>query len=121
MSIPGIGVTLGSTILGELGDINRFQTDDELLAFCGLDPSVYQSGDKNTSYKPSKRGSSYLRWAIHRASSQVVRFTKVFKEYYEKKKKEGKHYLVIMGHVGKKLLRVIRSLLINNTIFNQTH
>ena len=42
MTIPDIGTTNGGMILGEIGDIHRFSTPGKLLAFAGLDPSVYQ-------------------------------------------------------------------------------
>ena len=45
MTIPGIGTTNGGIILGEIGDIHRFSTLGKLLAFAGLDSSVYQSGN----------------------------------------------------------------------------
>lgn len=51
MTISGIGYINGRRILGEIGDIHRFSNPSKLLAFAGLDPSVYQSGDfqaKNT-------------------------------------------------------------------------
>ena len=45
MTIPGIGTTNGGMILGEIGDIHRFSNPKKLLAFAGLDPTVYQSGN----------------------------------------------------------------------------
>lgn len=45
MTIPGIGTVNGGMILGEIGDIHRFSTPGKLLAFAGLDPTVYQSGN----------------------------------------------------------------------------
>ena len=44
ISIPEISYTLVSIVLSEIGDITRFQTPAKLLAFAGLEPSVYQSG-----------------------------------------------------------------------------
>ena len=43
MTIPGIGYFNSGMILCEIGDIHRFSTLKKLLAFAGLDPSVYQS------------------------------------------------------------------------------
>ena len=43
ITIPGIGTVIGGMILGEIGDIHRFSTPGKLLAFAGLDPTVYQS------------------------------------------------------------------------------
>ena len=42
MTIPGIGSTNGRMILGEIGVIHHFSTPGKLLAFAGLDLSVYQ-------------------------------------------------------------------------------
>lgn len=43
MTIPGIGYINGGMILGEIGDIHRFSSPNKLLAYAGLDPSVYQT------------------------------------------------------------------------------
>ena len=45
MTIPGIGYINGGMILGEIGNIHRFSSPCKLLAFAGLDPSVYPSGN----------------------------------------------------------------------------
>ncbi|MDY0278427.1 MAG: IS110 family transposase [Acholeplasma sp.] len=121
LTIPGIGIQTGAIILAEIGDINRFKTDDALLAFAGLDPSVYQSGKYEGNFKISKRGSSMLRWAIFQAAKITVLHDPVFNKYYLKKQAQGKHYLTIIGHVTKKLLRVIRSILKNNSVYTVSH
>ena len=121
LSIPGIGYQTGAIILAEIGDIHRFKSDDELLAYAGLDPSVYQSGNYNGSFKISKRGSSILRWAIFQAAKVAVIHDPVFNAYYLKKINEGKHYFTVIGHVTKKLLRVIRSILKNNSVYSISH
>ena len=61
-TIPGIGYINRGMILSEIGDIHRFPCPNKLLAYAGLDPSVYQSGNfqaKKT--RMSKRGSKVLR------------------------------------------------------------
>jgi len=122
LSIPGVGYTTGAIILAEIGDVHRFKNDAQLLAYAGLDPSVYQSGKFEGNYRISKRGSSILRWAIYQAAQASVKFDPVFKAYYLKKKSEGKRYRVIIGHVTKKLMRVIRSILKNNSTYSlNTH
>jgi transposase len=121
LSIPGIGIQTGAIILAEIGDINRFKSDDALLAFAGLDPSVYQSGNYDGNFKISKRGSSLLRWAIFQAAKITVLHDPVFNAYYLKKLSEGKHYFTVMGHVTKKLLRVIRSILKNHSVYTVSH
>lgn len=117
-SIPGVGIITGAMIISEIGDVNNFTSSDQLLAFAGLDPSVYESGKfESVHNKPSKRGSKYLRWALHQVSSVIWQHDKTFAQYYSKKIKEGKHHFVAIGHIDKKLVRVIFSLLKNNEMF----
>ena len=91
MTIPGIGYINGGMILGEIGDIHRFSSPGKLLAYAGLDPSVYQSENfqiKRT--RMSKRGSKVLRYALMNAAHNVVKNNATFKAYYEAKKSEGR-------------------------------
>lgn len=65
MTIPDIGYINGGMILGEIGEIHRFSNPNKLLAFAGLEPSVYQSGNFQTkSTRMSKRESRVLRYAL---------------------------------------------------------
>jgi len=118
ITIPGIGYTLAAIIIAEIGNIHRFVNPAKLLAYSGLDPSVYQSGQYNASHtRMVKRGSKYLRWAILQAVKTVAMRDRTFKDYLNKKLAEGKHYFVALSHAGKKLIRVIFYLLKNNTTF----
>ena len=75
MTIPGIGYINGGMILGEIGDISRFSSPKKLLAFAGLDPSVYQSGNFTVKHtRMSKRGSKTLRYALIMAAHNVVNY-----------------------------------------------
>ncbi len=115
MTIPGIGYITAASILGEIGDINHFPNPDHLTSFAGLDLEIYESGKyKATNLSISKKGSRYLRNALFQVSRVIWQNDKQFKDYYDKKKAEGKKYLVIVGHIEKKLIRVIYSVLKNN-------
>ena len=120
LSIPGIGEVIGAMIISEIGNIDRFSNPNKLLAFAGLDPSVYQSGK----FTPSsgsmvKRGSPYLRWALLWASRTVPHYSHTFGDYLAKKCAEGKHFNVAASHVAKKLVRVIFSLQKNGAVFSE--
>lgn len=118
LSIPGISYNLGSIILAEIVDINRFDTPAQLQAFAGLDPATHQSGKFiATGVSMVKRGSPYLRWAVLNASRLIAMRDPYFKDYYQRKRKEGKHHFVALTHVAKKLIRVIFKLLKTNTQF----
>ena len=112
MTIPGIGTTNGGMILGETGDIHRFPTQGKLLAFAGLDSSVYQSGNfqaKKT--RMSKRGLRVLRCALVNAAHNIVKNNAIFKAYYDAKRAEGRTHYNALGHCAGKLVRVIWKML----------
>ena len=116
LTIPGIGYTTAGIILGEIGDISRFQGPDKLTSFCGLDIEVYESGKfKANNHRISKKGSKYLRYALWQVAKVCWIHDSIFNKYYLKKKAEHKHHFVILGHIEKKLVRVIYSILKNNT------
>ena len=110
-TIPGIGCRMAAMILAEVGDFSRFDSPDKLLAYAGLSPSTYQSGQlKNCYAHMEKRGSRYLRYAIFNAAKYVCLWNPTFSAYLAKKRAEGKHYNVAISHAAKKLVRLIFAL-----------
>ena len=102
LSIPGINYRMGAMIIAEIGDFNRFDSPDKILAYAGFSPSTYQSGQLDGAYSHmEKRGSRYLRYALYNAAKYVCHWDSTFAEYLARKRAEGKHYNV------KKLVRVI--------------
>ena len=120
LTIPGISYTLGSIILSEIGNINKFASSTKLLAFEGLDPSVKQSGNFNaTITKMSKRGSKLLRYAMLRASGLIIFNSETYNAYYNRKLAQGKSHNNVVCHVAHKLTRVIFHMLKNNVEFKE--
>lgn len=108
LSIPGINYRMGAMIIAEIGDFNRFDSPDKILAYAGFSPSTYQSGQLDGAYSHmKKRGSRYLRYALYNAAKYVCHWNPTFAEYLSKKRAEGKHYNVAVSHAVKKLVRVI--------------
>ena len=119
MTIPGIGYVNGGMILGEIGDITRFSNPSKLLAFAGLDPSVYQSGNFEAMHtRMSKRGSRALRYALINAAHNVVKNNRTFNNYYHQKVSEGRSHYNALGHCAGKLVRIIYKMLTDNVSFN---
>ena len=107
-TIPGIKNRMGAMIIAEIGDFTRFDSADQVLAFAGLSPSTYQSGQLTSSHsRMEKRGSKYLRYALFNATQYVCIWNPTFKTYLTKKRSEGKHYYVAISHACKKLVRLI--------------
>ena len=107
-TIPGIGNRMGAMILAEVGDFSNFDSPDKILAYAGLSPSTYQSGQLTNCYSHmEKRGSRYLRYAIFNATKYVCIHDPTFASYLARKRAEGKHYNVAVSHAAKKLVRLI--------------
>lgn len=121
-TVPGVGNITAATILGEIGDINRFDNPSKLVAYAGLDSSVCQSGEYDApSGHLSKRGSPYLRKALYYAAVRAEFCDPVFNAYYQKKRSEGKHHLVATNAVARKLCHTIYAVLKNNTPYEIKH
>ena len=111
LSIPGISYRMGAMIIAEIGDFSQFDSPDKILAYAGMSPSTYQSGQLDNCYaRMEKRGSRYLRYALYNATAYVCLWDPTFKAYLAKKRSEGKHYYVALSHATKKLIRVIYQL-----------
>jgi transposase len=105
MTIPGIGETIAATLIAEIETIERFPDANKLVAFAGLDPRVRQSGvSLNRNVKLTKRGSPYLRQSAYIAAYIAARCDPELKEYFGKKRKEGKRYKEAVVATARKIL-----------------
>lgn len=115
-TIPGIGNVTGATILGEIGDINKFDSPRKLVAYAGIDAVVSSSGEFQATHTVmSKRGSPYLRKALFQAALVASFNDPVLNAYYLKKRGEGKHHLTCIGAVSRKMCNIIYAVLKNQT------
>ena len=107
-TIPGISTQTAAVIYAEIGDFSKFSSAEKILAFAGMEPSIYQSGEYTSAHgRMVKRGSKYLRHMLFLAAENVSHWDPTFAAYLEKKRSEGKHYNVAISHVVRKLLRTI--------------
>ena len=121
-TIPGLGYATVAAILAEVGDFSNFENPDKVLAFAGMSPTTYQSGQLTNCYSHmEKRGSKYLRNALYLATKYVCIWDKTFADYLAKKRAEGKHYNVALSHAGKKLVRLIFALEKSHKIYQPAH
>ena len=120
LTIPGISYRMGAMILAEIGDFSRFDSPDKILAYAGMSPSTYQSGQLDNCYSHmEKRGSRYLRYALYNATKYVCHWDKSFGTYLAKKRAEGKHYNVALSHATKKLVRTIYAMEKSGQAYNK--
>ncbi len=72
MTIPGVSYYTALTIYAELGDIDRFDGDKEVVSYVGLNPVIRESGDSRIEGSISKRGSGRVRWLLVQATHTAV-------------------------------------------------
>jgi len=105
MTIPGISYYSALMISAEIGDIRRFDQSKQLVSYGGLNPSVYQSGEKCYTGRISKEGSKNLRRILIQCANIAAQKDKRLRSYYMKKK-------LAKGH-NKAIVAVARKMLIN--------
>lgn len=119
-TIPGVSTNTAAIIYAEIGDFTKFESPAKILAFAGMEPSIYQSGQYTSNHgKMVKRGSKYLRRALYLASENVSHWDPSFNAYLHQKISEGKHYNVALSHVAKKLVRTMYAMEMNHSAYNQ--
>lgn len=116
-SVDGISNKSGSLFLAEVGDYRAFQSYKNLIAFAGLDPSIHQSGKFEGASRISKRGNRYLRHIIYNMTFCAVRCNNVFKEYFNKRKKEGLPFKKALIATAHKLVRVLFTMLSTKSVY----
>ena len=113
-SIPGVGCKIAATLISEIGEIKQFSHPKKLVAYAGIDPRIYQSGKFTaTINRITKRGSTKLRQALYTAVQCGLtnnRNTKL-REFYDKKRSEGKPHKVAIIACANKLLHWIYAIL----------
>ena len=110
MAMNGVGPTLGPQLMAEIGDPTRFTHREALTAFAGVDPGADQSGDHNRkSNRTSKKGSPYLRKTLFLIMDGLIQRSPADSPVYafmDKKRAQGKPYLVYMTAGANKFLRI---------------
>lgn len=114
-TIPGFNFITVATIIGEIGDIHRFQSANELAAYCGMVPNIYQSGTflAKRSHM-AKRGVSQLSHVFYQAAVFSVRLNSQIKEYHKSKLEQGIKGKRAIIAVSRKLIRIVYHLMKTN-------
>ena len=118
-SIPGIGEATIAQILAFIGDVSKFNNAKEVAAFIGLNPKQCQSGTSvNKRARLSKTGDAGLRKAFYMPAVVAMRYNPIIKEFSMRLEQSGKHKMLIVGAVMRKLVHIIYGVLKTETMFN---
>jgi transposase len=106
LSIPGVGQFTAAVVIAEIGDIDRFDSDNALVSYAGLDPVVHQSGETEIHGSISKEGSAPLRWVLVQAAHTAVRCDDYFGNFYTRLKRRKNHQVAIVATARKMLVSI---------------
>ncbi|PPK57980.1 transposase [Malaciobacter marinus] len=117
-SIPGVANKTIAAILGECGDLRRFESAKAFIGFLGLYPTLYQSGKSLSTGTLAKRGIPIAKHALYLAAVSAVRHNTELHKLYRDKRSSGKSTKEALIIVAKKLASIIYSLFKYNQAYN---
>ena len=107
-TIPGVSTTTGAQIVAEIGDVRRFGSAASIVKYAGLNSGVDESGKFSAQGVPiTKHGSPYLRRSLWLAANRARQHDDRLREFYEKKRREGKPHRVAVTAVARKLCHIV--------------
>ena len=118
--IPGIGPQNAATIRAELGDISRFSTVDQVIAYAGLEPRTQDSGRYAGQKRISKRGPGALRHALYLATVVAVRFRVEWRTRYQRLLERGRTKKEALTILSRAVLKIIYHLLRTGAAYDPT-
>ena len=123
-SIPGIAETTATSIIGELGDIRRFQSSNQINAFIGIDLRHYESGNFLAKEHITKRGNPYARKILFKCIHNIASASHTnpchIADFYEKRKRQStiastKPHTIASIH---RLIRTMYYLITHNKLYD---
>jgi transposase len=117
MSVPGIGFTAATIILAEIGDFTDFDKPEQLAAWAGLVPAVYQSADKLVTGSITKHGSRHIRRILIEVAQVIARTNKSRLKRFFLRIQAKKGHNVAAVALARKVLCILHHLLMNREMY----
>lgn len=118
-SIIGIGRETALRMAISIGDFHRFPNSRKLVSWCGVSPTVAQSGSSvHSKGTISRMGGSRIRTTLYMCAWSAVRYNPQCKAMWERMKEKGKPGKLILMAVVNKLIRLMYSLVIHDTVYD---
>lgn len=106
MTVPGISFFSSVLIVGEIGEIDRFDRHEELVSYAGLDPVTRQSGDTRTEGGISKTGRPALRWILVQCANVSIKYDEYLGRFYSRLERRKNHQVAIVATARKLLVSI---------------
>jgi transposase len=107
-TLPGATELTIVSLYGEVDSIEAFKKPSQLVAFAGLDPKVFQTGQYDAPRRQvSKRGSPYLRRTLWQMAYRAICNEGDLRDFWRRKHRQNKHHLVAVTAAANKLCHIV--------------
>jgi transposase len=107
LTLPGVSPVSAVSLFAETDPISTFTNPDQLVAFAGLDPAVFQSGEYDAPRRHvSKRGSPHLRRTLWLMALGATLHPGPLRDYYKRRRAAGLHHTSAVTATALKLCRI---------------
>jgi len=107
-TLPGSTELTIVSLYGEVDPIEAFKKPSQLVAFAGLDPKVFQTGQYDAPRRQvSKRGSPYLRRTLWQMAYRAICNEGDLRDFWRRKHRQNKHHLVVVTAAANKLCHIV--------------
>lgn len=123
-NIDGVGDRIAINMIAITGGFTRFQNARQFCSFAGLTPYKYDSGTSvRSKAKISKRANQTMKALLHLAAVGAATHMKEseYRDYFERKTKEGKHVMCILNVVRAKIVHRMFSVIIRDTEYTKAY
>jgi transposase len=115
LDLHGIGPTGAARLLVEVGDITRFPNKAHFASWNGTAPIDASSGD-NVRHRLSRRGNRQINRVLHTMARVQLRNQTPGREYYDRKKADGKAPMEAMRCVKRRLSDIVFQTMLNDAV-----
>lgn len=120
LSIPGVGSVTAEVVLAEIADIDRFDSQKEVVAYAGLAPGQRESAGRSKELHIEKTGSKHLRWILVEAAWRLIRHSPRWRNIYERLKARLRAKKAVVA-IARRLLTVMTAILKSGEPFSAAH
>ena len=117
LSMPGIGPRSAAQILMTVGDMSDFPDAAHLASYAGLSPQTNQSGTSIMSNSPNRAGNKKLKNALWQSSFASIRFHERSRQFYERKRNEGKRHNAAVVALARRRLNVLFAMMRSGELY----
>ncbi|MBC8550232.1 MAG: IS110 family transposase [Candidatus Brocadiales bacterium] len=110
ISMPGIGIKLSSRFVGEVGDINRFEKEDQLAVYCGV-ACIDDDSGKSKKTRVVYKANRICKATLIEIAGCTIRYIPESKAYYDKKRAEGKKHNHALRCLARQVIKVLFKML----------